>query len=177
MKRRRFLQISMAAAAPAVLASPNKIGTGSPGPRDPEQQTIVAGVRAALDKTLYPALGERAYPGHFTVTADGKAYGPENTWPGLDSWQMAGAYLLVGKHREVLDYFDFVQASQRKDGNIPFAIFPAEEPPAGMDTSLRGLRYPDDVYTYKPVARPGQPLERAGTDLLYSCRAGNLSDH
>jgi hypothetical protein len=152
-----FLQLSIAAAAPTLLTFENETGTSSTGLSTPEQQTIVAGVRAALDKTLYPALRERAYPGHFTISADGKAYGEENTWPGLDSWQMAGAYLRLGKNREVLDYFDYVQASQRKDGNIPFAIFPAEQPPAGMDSSLRGLRYPEDVYTYKPLARPGQP--------------------
>jgi len=157
MQRRKFLQVSVVAAVPAVLALRGETRASRTAPNDFDQQLINTGVRAALERTLYPALLERAYPGHFTVTADGKAYGPENTWPGLDSWQMAGAYLLVGKHREVLDYFDFVQASQRKDGNIPFAIFPAEQPPAGMDTSLRGLRYPEDVYTYKPVARPGQP--------------------
>ena len=70
---------------------------------------------------------------------------------------MAGAYLLVGRTREVLDYFDFVQASQRKDGNIPFAIFPGEQSPGSLDSWLRGLRFPEDAYTYKPTVRPGQP--------------------
>jgi len=157
MRRRDFLQISVAAAVPAVLAPLGKTAVSSSDLPDAEQQTVVAGVRAALDKTLYPALLQRVYPGHFTVTADGVGYGSDTTWPGLDSWEMAGAYLLVGKHREVLDYFDFVQASQRRDGNIPFAIFLADKPPGGMDSYLRGLRYPEDVYTYKPVVRPGQP--------------------
>jgi len=152
MKRREFLQVVGAAVAPAVLAKPDLAGLAGAIPTDTEQQLIVTGVRAALDKSLYPPLLERAYPGHFTVVADGKGYGAENTWPGLDSWEMAGAYLLVGKHREVLDYFDFVQASQRSDGDVPFAIFPADKPVEG-----RGLRYPEDVYTYKPVVRPGQP--------------------
>jgi len=142
MTRRELL------AAPAAV-----IGADDPA----ERKLIVTGVRAAFEKTLYPALRERAYPGHFSVTADGKSYGTENTWPGLDSWQMAGAFLLVGKLRVVLDYFDFVEASQRTDGNIPFAIFPAEQPPAGLTTHLRGLRYPEDVYRYKPKVRPGQP--------------------
>lgn len=156
MRRRKFLQVSVAAAVPAVLGLPSET-RASAAPDDAEQQLIKTGVKAAMDKTLYPALLERAYPGHYTVVADGKGYGAENTWPGLDSWQMAGAYLLLGKHRVVLDYFDFVQASQRHDGNIPFAIFPADGPPAGMESSLRGLRYPEDVYAYKPVVRPGQP--------------------
>ena len=37
----------------------------------------------------------------------------------------------VGAAGMVLDYFDFVRASQRKDGNIPFAIFPGATQPAG----------------------------------------------
>ena len=151
------MQVSVAAAVPSVLRLPSEISASRTAPYDSDPQLINAGVRAAVEKTLYPALLERAYPGHFTVVADGKGYGAENTWPGLDSWQMAGAYLLLGKQREVLDYFDFVQASQRGDGNIPFAIFPADGPPPGMESSLRGLRYPEDVYTYKPVVRPGQP--------------------
>ena len=156
MKRRKFVQFSLAAVVPEILAPTGRMGTLNAAPADADVQIIAEGVRAALDKILYPALLERAYPGHFAIVADGKGYGPENTWPGLDSWQMAGAYLLLGKHREILDYFDFVQASQRPDGNIPFAIFPADTPPQGMDTFLRGLRYPQDVYTYKPVARSGQ---------------------
>ena len=31
------------------------------------------------------------------------------TWPGLDSWQMAGAYLFLDRTRLVLDYFEFVR--------------------------------------------------------------------
>jgi hypothetical protein len=94
-----------------------------------------------------PAATEKAYPGHFNVVADGSHYGGDHTWPGLDSWEMAGAYLLLGQRRLVRDYFDFVRASQRADGNIPFAIAPADDPP---DTSTygRGLRYPDDVYEH-----------------------------
>jgi hypothetical protein len=116
---------------------------------------IRAGVEAAITKTLDPAAAEKVYPGHFTVTADGRAYGADTTYPGLDYWQMAGAYLLLGRTRLVLDYFDFVAASQRKDGNIPFVIMPADAP---IDTStyLRGLKYPDDVYTYKPGPRAGR---------------------
>jgi len=92
------------------------------------------------------------------VTADGKGYGLDTTWPNADCWEIAGAYLLVGKHREVLDHFDFLQASQRPDGNIPWAIFSADKPFSNLENGfLCGLRYPRDVYTYKPVVRPGQP--------------------
>jgi len=169
MKRREFLQVSLAAGVPAVVQNSPEAGVSGSNLHESEQETIIAGVRAALDNSLYPALRERAYPGHFTVVADGKAYGAENTWPGLDSWQMAGAYLLLDRHREVLDYFDFVQASQRPssdkdrfyaDGNVPFAIFPADKPFKDLEHSaLRGLRYPEDVYTYKPRVRPGQPKD------------------
>lgn len=118
---------------------------------DPE---IRAGVEAAIFKNVIPAATENVYPGHFTITADGGAYGGDTTWPGLDSWQMAGAYLLLGRTRLVMDYFDFVRASQRKDGNIPFAIFTGNTPASGC---LRGLKSPDDIFTYKPPKREGLP--------------------
>ena len=77
---------------------------------------IRAGMEAAIMKNMIPAAVETDYPGYFWISADGRAYG-NATWPGLDSWQMAGAYLLLGRTRMVLDYFDFVRASQRKDGH------------------------------------------------------------
>ncbi|MBI3828499.1 MAG: hypothetical protein HY291_03225 [Planctomycetes bacterium] len=108
------------------------------------------GVRIAITQTLLPAATEKAYPGHFTVTADGKHFGAENTWPGLDSWELAGAYLLLGKARLVRDYFAFVRGSQRADGNIPFAIFPGEKDPEARASYLRGMRWPEDAYSYTP---------------------------
>src|SRR5437763_12843224 len=89
---------------------------------------IREGVHAAIELTLDPAKSQPAYPGHFCVVADGSHFGSDVTWPGLDSWEMAGAYLLLGHTQLVLDYFAFVRASQRADGNIPFAIFPADKP-------------------------------------------------
>ena len=109
---------------------------------------IRAGVKAAIEKTLLPAAVEQAYPGHFNVVADGHHYGGGSTWPGLDSWEMAGAYLLLGREKLVRDYFDFVRVSQRADGNIPFAVMPADQPPEAMDTYGCGLRYPQDVYEH-----------------------------
>ena len=123
---------------------------------------IKAGVTAAVGRNLVPAASERLYPGHFTISADGSAYGPDSTWPGLDSWQMAGAYLLMGRTRLVLDYFDFVRASQRKsDGNIPWAIFTGTTRP---DTTwLRGLEYPEGLFTYPPPQRAGVPESALAT--------------
>jgi hypothetical protein len=118
---------------------------------DPEIRAVV---EAAVFKNLIPAATERVYPGHFTINADGGGYGNDSTWPGLDSWQMIGPYLQLGRWRLVLDYFDFVRASQRKDGNIPFAIFNGNTRPGGC---LRGLKYPEDVFTYKPPEREGLP--------------------
>jgi hypothetical protein len=123
---------------------------------DPE---IRAGVEAAVSGNLLPAATERDYPGYFNISADGAAFGGA-TWPGLDSWQMAGAYLLLGRTRLVLDYFDFVRASQRKDGNIPFAIFPGEQKPVGC---LRGLKTPDDIFAYTPPKREGLPASSLET--------------
>ncbi|MCC6579690.1 MAG: hypothetical protein IT440_04560 [Phycisphaeraceae bacterium] len=116
---------------------------------------IRAGVEAAVNKTLLTAATEKAYPGHYTVVANGKAYGEENTWPGLDSWQMAGAYLLLGIERLALNYFAFVRGSQRGDGNIPFAIFPVNPEP-DRTNYLRGLRWPQDIYTHTPPGRPAR---------------------
>ncbi|HOW69152.1 MAG TPA: hypothetical protein PKY77_01010 [Phycisphaerae bacterium] len=116
--------------------------------------SIRTGVEAAVFKNMLPAATERHYPGYFTITADGVSFGSDTTWPGLDSWQMAGAYLLLGRTRLVMDFFDFVRASQRKDGNIPFAIFNGDTRPGGC---LRGLNYPDDLFTYKPPPREGRP--------------------
>jgi hypothetical protein len=124
---------------------------------DPE---IRAGVEAAVFKNLIPAATERVYPGHFTINADGGGFGSDTTWPGLDSWQMIGPYLQLGHTRMVQDYFDFVRAAQRKDGNIPFAIFNANTRPGGC---LRGLKYPDDVFTYRPPKREGLPASSQET--------------
>lgn len=112
------------------------------------------GVTAAIEKNLIPAARESAYPGYFYITANGGAYGGDATWPGLDSWQMCGAYLFLGRTRMVLDYFDYVRASQRKDGNVPFAIFPETRPDGAC---LRGLKHPDDVFEYAPPKRDGLP--------------------
>jgi hypothetical protein len=124
---------------------------------DPE---IRAGVEAAVFKNLIAAATQRVYPGHFTINADGGGYGSDSTWPGLDSWQMIGPYLQLGRTRLVLDYFEFVRASQRKDGNIPFAIFNGNTRPGGC---LRGLKYPDDVFTYKPPNRDDLPASSQET--------------
>ena len=120
---------------------------------------IRAGVEAAVFKNMLPAATEQDYPGYFNICADGRAYGGA-TWPGLDSWQMAGAYLLLGRTRLVLDYFEFVRASQRKDGNIPFAIFTGDTKPGGC---LRGLKSPQDIFTYQPPKREGVPASSQET--------------
>lgn len=124
---------------------------------DPE---IRAGVEAAIFKNLLPAALERVYPGHFTINADGGGFGSDTTWPGLDSWQMVGPYLKLGRTRMVLDYFEFVRASQRKDGNIPFAIFNGTTRSGGC---LRGLKTPDDLFTYRPPQRDDLPASSRET--------------
>jgi hypothetical protein len=121
---------------------------------------IRTGVEAAVFKNLIPAAAQRVYPGHFMINADGGGYGSDSTWPGLDSWQMIGPYLQLGRTLLVLDYFDFVRASQRKDGNIPFAIFNGNTRPGGC---LRGLRYPNDLFAYTPPKRDGLPASSQET--------------
>ena len=170
--RRRFLErsgavgLGLASTGGAGLSLRRMHGADSPSDgsewirriKDPE---IRASVEAAIVKNLIPAATERAYPGYFAITADSGSYGGDATWPGLDSWQMAGAYLLLGRTRLVLDYFEFVRASQRKDGNIPFAVFPGDTRPD--QGCLRGLKHPADIFTYKPPQREGLPASSAAT--------------
>lgn len=140
-------------ALPSWLQAAESAPDGLDVVRTIKDSQIRAGVQAAIEKSLIPAATEHAYPGHFLITADGSSYGGDSTWPGLDSWQMAGAYLLLGRSRLVLDYFEFVRASQRKDGNIPFAVFTGDTRPDNM--CLRGLKHPDDVFNYRPPQRQG----------------------
>jgi hypothetical protein len=165
LSRRLFLKRSAAAGlglaaysrlqlAPSSLRAAEAPATGSELVRRIADPEIRAGVEAAVFKNLIPAASERVYPGHFTINADAGGYGADTTWPGLDSWQMVGPYLHLGRTRLVLDYFDFVRASQRKDGNIPFAIFNGNTRPGGC---LRGLKYPDDLFTYTPPKREALP--------------------
>ena len=165
ISRRAFLSRSGAACL-GLGTIPAYLRAADPSPGVPDwvgriaDAEIRAGAEAAISKNLLSAATERAYPGHFTISADGNAYGGDTTWPGLDSWQMTGAYLLLGRTRLVLDYFEFVRASQRKDGNIPFAIFTGDTRPGGF---LRGLKFPEDVFSYKPPEREGLPASSQAT--------------
>jgi hypothetical protein len=114
---------------------------------------IRAGVEAAINKNLIAAATEEYYPGSYYNTADGSYYGGAATWPGLDSWQIAGAYLQLGRTRLVRDSFEYIRASQRKDGAIPFAIFSATQ---GVGP-LRGFLSPEDIFAYQPPKRDGLP--------------------
>ncbi|RFC47128.1 MAG: hypothetical protein DUW69_001515, partial [Verrucomicrobia bacterium] len=134
----------------------------NPPPED-EAAIIRQGVTAAIKQTLEPAAVQRAYPGHFTIVADGHWFGQEATWPGLDSWQMAGAYLLLGRAQLVRDYFDYVEASQRADGNIPYAIIPANGPPEHATTYNKGMRYPEDVFVFDPKREGYKPRKWIGS--------------
>ena len=164
LSRRELLTRSGAAGVGLALASgwsllPDWVHAADSTPELPkaiqgiQDAEIRAGMQAAILKNMIPAAVETDYPGYFWISADGQAYG-NATWPGLDSWQMAGTYLLLGRTRMVLDYFDFVRASQRKDGHIPFAIFPGDTKPGGC---LSGLKSPEDIYTYTPPKREGLP--------------------
>jgi len=129
-----------------------------------KDEDIREGVRAAIMQNLLPACHGLAYPGHFGICADGLGFGQYSTWPGLDSWQIAGAYLLMDKVEEVLGYFDFVEASQRADGNIPFAVWLASEyeDPGKRTTFAKGLKYPEDIFEYDPGDERYQPMKWIG---------------
>jgi len=124
------------------------------GSRDPRPAW-----RPAITKNLLPAAVEQAYPGsfqHLRPTVGG--YGDWATWPGtrfLAGWR--ARYLLLGKTRLVLDYFDFVRASQRKDGKHPVRDLQGQ--PARADGGyLNGLKNPARrCFTYEPPARGAGP--------------------
>jgi hypothetical protein len=134
---------------PAVIETPIDPQTLLPEIVDPD---IRQGFEAATMKNILTTMVETEYPGFFWISGDGKSFAGA-TWPGLDSWQMTGAYMLLGYKRIVLDYFEFVQASQRKDGHIPFSIFPGDDE---YDQTFGRTLDPKDVYTYAPKKRPGQ---------------------
>ncbi|HTQ09696.1 MAG TPA: hypothetical protein VMI31_06455, partial [Fimbriimonadaceae bacterium] len=94
---RRSASAFLAAAAP-IVAIGDETAAKIAKIKDP---AIRSGIDAAVNKNLLAAATERIYPGHFTINADGGGFGPDTTWPGLDSWQMAGGYLLLGKTRLV----------------------------------------------------------------------------
>ena len=56
-------------------------------PAKDDATVIREALEAAVRLNLTPAATEHAYPGHFTIVADGHWFGKENTWPGLVSWQ------------------------------------------------------------------------------------------
>ncbi|MBM7564264.1 hypothetical protein [Paenibacillus sacheonensis] len=128
-----------------------------------EDPLIRRGVEEAIGKTLLPALREEAFRGHFIVDADGTHFGTESVFPGLDAWEIAGAYLSLGKTRSVLDFFAFVEASQRSDGHIPFAVFP-DRPDLDLSTHMRGVNYPADVFVYPAPDEAGQSREAGANE-------------
>ena len=122
--RQRLQAIRMNGDDPHSVAEPQATPSPTTCIADP---LVRDGVAAAIERTLLPAMSHAAYPGHFTVTVDGRHFGSDTTWPGLDSWEMAGAYLLLGQRDLVRDYLAFVKAAQREeDDNIPFAIVQAK---------------------------------------------------
>ena len=78
----------------------------------------------AAEKNLLAALNPKIYFGFFSVCADGKGHGGNNTYPGLDWGQSAEALLWLGRRAEVLASWEYVKRHQRMDGLVPFAIFP-----------------------------------------------------
>src|SRR4051812_14754566 len=106
LSRRDFVRTVAAGAAASVIAPRISFAGATSEPKDysdllarvtdPE---IRAGLTAAIEKNLLAAISERLYAGQFNITADAGSYGSDSTWPGLDSWQMAGAYLLLGRTR------------------------------------------------------------------------------
>src|SRR5438132_709317 len=69
MTRREFLTASAAASLVTAVGCAEYAGSRGQAGLPEERDLIITGVRAAIDKTLLPALTQRVYPGHFTVTA------------------------------------------------------------------------------------------------------------
>lgn len=97
--------------------------------------------RQAAEKSVLAALNPEVFFGYFSVCADGKGHGWNNTFPGLDWGQSAEALLWLGRTEEVLASWEYVKGFQREDGLVPFAILPDS---AGTHTLTAG-EYPMDV--------------------------------
>jgi len=102
---------------------------------------IAEAYRQAAEKNVLAALNPSVFFGYFSVCADGKGHGGNNTFPGLDWGQSAEALLWLGRTAEVLASWEYVKRFQREDGLVPFAILPDQ---AGQCTTAPG-RCPLDV--------------------------------
>jgi len=78
----------------------------------------------AAEQNVLAALNPKIFFGFFSVCADGKGHGGNNTYPGLDWGQSAEALLWLGRTAEVLASWEWVKYFQREDGLMPFAILP-----------------------------------------------------
>ena len=110
----------------------------------------------AAEKNVLAALNPKIFFGFFSVCADGKGHGGNNTYPGLDWGQSAEALLWLGRKAEVLASWDYVKGHQREDGLVPFAILPDL---AGKTVDVGG--YPltgDDKGAVFVHWVPGNPL-------------------
>lgn len=111
----------------------------------------------AAEKSVLAALNPEVFFGYFSVCADGKGHGWNNTFPGLDWGQSADALLWLGRTEEVLASWEYVKGFQREDGLLPLAILPDA---AGQDSVAAGT-FPMSVapngglYTHWV---PGNPL-------------------
>ena len=85
---------------------------------------LVEAYRQCAERNVLRALNPKVFFGYFSVCADGKGHGGQNTYPGLDWGQSAEALLWLGRNAEVLASWEYVKRFQREDGRLPFAIMP-----------------------------------------------------
>jgi len=94
-------------------------------PEMPEALLMEAYENAAT-RSILAAVNNDIFFGYFSACADGKGYGSNSTFPGLDWGQTAEALLWLGREDLVRASWEYVKSFQRNDGLLPFAIFPSE---------------------------------------------------
>ncbi|NJD01505.1 MAG: hypothetical protein FIA99_02625 [Ruminiclostridium sp.] len=111
-------------------------------PDIPDRLIMEAYERAAAQNIL-AAVNPEVFFGYFSVCADGIGFGYGNSYPAVDGHQMTDALLWLEQIDVVRANWDYVKKFQRPNGQLPFAILPAEagknigpsDSPAQVDTN------------------------------------------
>ena len=91
---------------------------------DLPDQLIVEAYEKASSQNVLAAVNADIFFGYFSVCADGIGFGYANSYPSLDGHQMSDALLWLGQVDVVKANWEYVKTFQRKDGELPLAIFP-----------------------------------------------------
>ena len=87
---------------------------------------LIEAYEQAAGRNVLAAINHNVFYGHWSVCADGEAFGGDTTFPGLDWGQSAEALLWLDQVDVVKANWAYVRRFQRSDGLLPFAICPSQ---------------------------------------------------